>query len=562
MKIYHKKQDRIYIRFDYNKSYTDKLREFKGIWNRATQEWCVELTLNNAALLKDWLDKNGFVYSEESSQCPIEFVPIEQKVSFQEIKEMLDYIKFPLKLRDYQIEALEYFINRENCINGSDMGTGKTLISIAYAELLNLFPCIVICPSTVKNGWKKEWERVSRRKIHIIDSKDSEDVDWKADVTIINYDFLFKKNKDKISKEVKLRYSRSLSKKWSLVILDEVHLCKNENSLRSKAVRKIVKKADKILALSGTVVMNRPKEIVNILDMLGWLKRLFPDKWFFYLRYCDARKTRFGWDLNGANNTLELNKVLRHFCYFRKEKREILKELPEIVNITIDCEITNKTNYTKAEKDFISYIQSFDIERAERAERAESLVKLTFLKELSIKGKLSFIEQFIKEWQEADSSLKLIIFGIRTQPLQILHEKIRNSVLVTGELRTEDKMKKIEEFKKDKQILLANLSTLSTGVDGLQEVCSNMAFIQLPPRPSDIEQAVARIERMGQKNSINVYYLLSQETIDVESMQVLKEKTMITDAVNKGVDISVKKIEDSDTLLIKKLKDRDCSKND
>lgn len=531
------------------------MKKYRAVWNSATREWCIELTLSNAAFLQKFLDKEKFEICDESVVYPIQLHPIENIVSIKEIKDMLEYIKFPVQLRSYQIEALEYFINRNGrCINGSDMGTGKTLISIAYAELLNLFPCVVICPSTVKTGWKKEWIKVNdKRTIHIIDSKDGEDVDWKADVTIINYDYLFKKS----SKDFKLRYSRSLSKKWSLVILDEVHLCKNEKSLRSKAVKMITKKALDILALSGTVIMNRPKELVNILNILNRLS-IFKDRKFFLMRYCDAVKTRFGWDFNGATNSIELNKVLKHYCYFRKEKREILKELPQIVSTIIDCEITNKNFYNKAENNFINYLSEIDIDKAERAQRAESLTKLTYLKQLSIEGKLSFIEKFVKEWEEIDESSKLIIFGIRTETLCKLHNSIKNSVLITGNCNTLEKMSRIEDFKKDKQILIANLNSLSTGVDGLQLVCHNMAFIELPPRPSDMEQAIARIERMGQKNNINVYYLLSKDTIDVQSMEVLNEKRVVTDAVNKGKttseSIDFESKENCDLLIMRKLK--------
>lgn len=122
----------------------------------------------------------------------------------------------------------------------------------------------------------------------------------------------------KRKKEVKLRYSRSLTKKWGLAVIDEIHLCKNPKSIRSKCVQKIVENAEKTIGLSGTAIMNRPQELINILRILGRFKEIFPDSLYYLYRYCAAKKTRFGLVCTGASCTMELNKIIRHYCYFRK----------------------------------------------------------------------------------------------------------------------------------------------------------------------------------------------------------------------------------------------------
>lgn len=433
--------------------------------------------------------------------------------------------------------------------------THNTSQSLLCVETLDLFPCLIICPSTVKSSWLKEWNRWNpKRSVHIIDSKDSENTDWKADVTVINYDYLYKRGKSK--SDVQLRYTRSLSKKWGAVILDEVHLCKNSKSLRSKAVMKIVKKANKVYALSGTVVMNRPQELINILNIIGRFD-IFPDLKYFLFRYCNARMTRFGLDSTGASYTSELYEVIKHYCYFRKNKDEVLTELPEVIEQVIDSPITNTKEYKKAEDDLIAYLEEFDIEAAERAKRAEHLVRIANLKKLSLKGKLKFIIQFLKDWKEADEELKMLVFGTLTEPLEQLHKEFKKeSELIIGRSSTEEKMEKIERWKESKQFLFANIATLSTGVDGLQQVCSNMIFIEYPNGPSYLEQAIARLDRIGQKSSTNVYYIMSQDTIDVRIREILDEKILITNAVNKGLEnISSSESVSLDIALLKKYKE-------
>lgn len=556
MRYWYREKDWVYIGFEYNRCFIDMMKkEFKAKYNIATKEWYFQIGLEDSFKLKSFLELNRFENRKVVLPCEIELKESSKAIDEDILREMIEYLDFPMKPRDYQIEGITYMINHGNCINGCECGTGKTIQSILYVEVLDLFPCLVICPSSVKSSWLKEWKQWNpNRTIHVIDSKDGENTDWKADVTIINYDYLYKRGKSK--EEIKLRYSRSLSKKWGTVILDEIHLCKNPKSLRSRSVKKIVKKSTKVLALSGTLIMNRPQELINVLDILGRFKEIFPNLQYFLYRYCNAKRTRFGLDCSGASYTLELNSIISHYCYFRKSKRDVLTELPDIINQIVNCPITNKKEYKQAEDDLITYLEGIDIEAAERALKAEHLVRISNLKRLSLEGKLNFIEQFLKDWIESNEDDKIIVFGTLKEPLKQLHQKFKDeSELVIGESTTEDKMNKVERWKEKKQILFANTATLSTGVDGLQKVCSNMIFVEYPAGPTDLEQAISRLERMGQKNSINVYFLLSDETIDTRIGEIFKEKSKIINAVNKGVSIdNIDKIQSIDVELLKSYK--------
>lgn len=556
MRYWYREKDWVYIGFEYNRCFIDMMKkEFKAKYNIATKEWYFQIGLEDSFKLKSFLELNRFENRKVVLPCEIELKESSKAIDEDILREMIEYLDFPMKPRDYQIEGITYMINHGNCINGCECGTGKTMQSILYVEVLDLFPCLVICPSSVKSSWLKEWKQWNpNRTIHVIDSKDGENTDWKADVTIINYDYLYKRGKSK--EEIKLRYSRSLSKKWGTVILDEIHLCKNPKSLRSRSVKKIVKKSTKVLALSGTLIMNRPQELINVLDILGRFKEIFPNLQYFLYRYCNAKRTRFGLDCSGASYTLELNSIISHYCYFRKSKRDVLTELPDVINQIVNCPITNKKEYKQAEDDLITYLEGIDIKAAERALKAEHLVRISNLKRLSLEGKLNFIEQFLKDWIESNEDDKIIVFGTLKEPLKQLHQKFKDeSELVIGESTTEDKMNKVERWKEKKQILFANTATLSTGVDGLQKVCSNMIFVEYPAGPTDLEQAISRLERMGQKNSINVYFLLSDETIDTRIGEIFKEKSKIINAVNKGVSIdNIDKIQSIDVELLKSYK--------
>lgn len=558
MRYWYRDKDYVYIGFNYNANFVNKMkRDFGAKYNPALKEWYFEPSLEKSLLLKYFLDGNGFKNEKPERQIEIPLKEIKPLVNEKELKEMFDYLGLPLHLRDYQIEGVSYMVNHGNCLNGCGPGVGKTRQSIALAELLNLFPCIVVCPATVKQSWVNEWKLCNpNRTVHVIDSKDETNTDWKADVTVINYDYLFKRSaKEEGKKEVKLRYSRSLTKKWGLAVIDEIHLCKNPKSIRSKCVQKIVENVEKTIGLSGTAIMNRPQELINILRILGRFKEIFPDSLYYLYRYCAAKKTRFGLVCTGASCTMELNKIIRHYCYFRKELRDVVNELPPIIKQTVNVPITNKKEYRKAEKDFIEWLANIDIEAAERAIRAEQLVRLSGLKKLSINGKIKFIVQFLKEWSEANEDEKMIVFGITTDILERLGKEFKNSEVVTGKYSTEEKMRKVETWKKEKTFLFANIASLSTGIDGLQKYCYNMSFLELPQRPAELEQATGRIDRMGQTQTMNVYFLLSSDTIDTQIRELLDGKIKVTDAVNKGIDVQVSRDDSMDIALIKKLKE-------
>ena len=60
---------------------------------------------------------------------------------------------------------------------------------------------------------------------------------------------------------------------------------------------------------------------------------------------------------------------------------------------------------------------------------------------------------------------------------------------------------------------------------------------------------------MGQMQTMNVYFLLSSDTIDVQIRELLDGKIKVTDAVNKGIDVQISRDDSTDIAFIKKLKE-------
>lgn len=549
-RYFYREKDYYYFGFDYDQSLVGTIKnKFKGKWNPANFEWYVRVELWNVGLLNRFIEENGFTEEYPSRKRDIKLSPVREKLTLQDVKLLISELNFKRTLRDYQIEGIHYMINHGNCVNGCSCGLGKTSQAIVYLELLNLFPCIVICPSSVKEGWKKEWAFWNPdRSISIISSGKKQN--WEADVIVINYDLLGKAKEkkilNKVKKQVTVKFPELIERKYYAIVGDEIHFLKNRQSMRSQAFIQIASKISTRLGLSGTLIMNRPSELKNILRFLGRFKDVCPDSDYFDFRYCNAKITDFGRDVSCGSNIKELHQVLKHYCYFRKEKREVLTELPPITEQLVEVNLSNKKVYQQAEEDLLDYLKRVNPLQIEKALRADQLVKLNILFQLSIEGKQKQILLYIKEWLEANEEEKLIVFGLHKKPLIELSQQFENSCLITGDLSLDRKMQVKDDFitKQSKRVLFANIQCIGTGVDGLQEACSNVLVIELPMKPSDLEQAIGRVERMGQKSNINIYYLLNSDTIDMKIWKLLKEKKQVADIVNKGYvdDISLELI--------------------
>lgn len=512
-------------------------------------------------LLKEFVSDNEIEEANPLSivrpGCKAEIKPFKELLSRKDIELLIENLPLLKKPRSYQMDYLYYAVNHGNHINGSGVGCGKTKMAIFYAEMLDLFPCMVVCPASVKSGWLREWKETNPdRRVSVI-SMSSPPEDFEADVIVINYDILGKRvTKENGKTSLEIRLDGMKKKSFSLVIADEIHFLKNRKSIRSKSFKKLAHKVPSVIGLTGTLIMNRPAELLNILMLIERIKEIAPDDQYhhyFFERYCNMKETNFGMDISGASNIKELNRLLKECCYFQVSKRDALKELPPISENVVECEITNKRAYKKAKGDLLQFIEDKfkDEEKVEKAARAEFLVKLSTLKQLSLEGKEKFIKKWVEEWMEANEEEKLLVFASQSTILTKIAEEFKEGLLITGGTTTKKRDEILQKFfsQKESRVLFANIGCLGTGVDGLQKVCSNMAILELPPRPSDLVQVIGRLERSGQKNPVTIQYLLSPETIDQDLWEMLKGKKDVTDMLNKGFQ------DDTSLMILQKYKD-------
>ena len=414
-----------------------------------------------------------------------------------------------------------------------EQGLGKTIQALEYcARTGGTGPIVVICPAVAKWVWYGQaLEHYGKRGIILEGQKpprwNSRAVSHKRKIYILNY-------------EIAQYWVKWLKKlKPDILIIDECHYIKNRGTnkkpvFRTRAVKKIAKKIVHVLALSGTPLVNRPAELYTTLNMLR--PDIFNSFFDFTMRYCDRKKTRWGWEYKGATHLNELHALLTRTCMIRRLKKNVLKDLPEKQRIPIPLQLSNKDlrEYRKASTNLIRWLGKRNPKKAKSAKKAEQLVRLGYLKRLAAELKYKLVCQWIDDWLEQNDG-KLIVFGIHKKILRPLYERYKNqSVIIDGKVRGKKRRAAEMRFQKSKKIRLIFGNIQAAGTAITLTAGSTVVFTELDWSPGNMNQAEDRAHRITQKNAVLIYYLIAKNTIEEKLCTMLQTKQEILSEVLDG----------------------------
>lgn len=441
---------------------------------------------------------------------------------------------------DYQKEGIAYSLVHKRCILGDQPGLGKTCQAIGTVTIAKAYPCLVICPASLKINWQREFKKFADKQALILD--DNNKATWQrfyeakcCDIFIVNYESLKKFFVLNVKDDSRFTMkSITFDPRISLfrsVIIDESHKCKSTKTQQSKFTEGICKGKEFILELTGTPVVNDNTDLIQQLKIMERLEDFGGYK-HFVDKYCSGPKK--------ASNVKELNWRLWQSCFFRREKAKVLKQLPEKTRQYLEVDITTRTEYKRAENDLISYLRNYkdaDDEKIARSLRGEVMVKMGILKAVSARGKIKAAAEFIHD--VIDGGEKLIVFAYLKEVVYELKKIFPKAVTVTGEDNQSQKQYAVDQFQDNPDCKLIILNYKSGGTGLTLTAASRVAFVEFPWTFSDCEQAEDRAHRNGQKNNVNCYYFLGKDTIDEYMYQVIQTKKDIANGVT-GTDDVVK----------------------
>lgn len=437
-----------------------------------------------------------------------------------------DYTKIELKKKmpegiyPFQIDGIKFLENRKgNGLIADAMGLGKTIQAISYfIENPEIRPVLIVCPASVKLNWKREiikWTDYKDEDIQILKSKKTYSLLYSC-WYIINYDIL-DSWKDVL-----------IGNKIAAIVSDESQFICNSKSKRTKAFKKLAKKIDKRIFLSGTPIKNSPREFFTVLNLLD--NKCFPKEYSYLYRFCNPKYNGFGWIFKGVTNWEELHKSIKPLM-IRREKSDVLKDLPKKRKIIVPIECT-QIEFEKYQQAIVE-IENW-INENEKKNMIEIKKRLEFISTLSYGAKRKQVINWIRDY--INTGEKLVLFAYHLEVLNDLQSAFSDikTVRIDGSVKSEDRQKIIDQFQNDLEIKLFIGQIKAAGIGITLTAASAVAFVEFSWTPADHEQAEDRIHRIGQKaDSVTAYYLVAEGTIEKDIVEMIQKKY---DTVKKVID--------------------------
>jgi SWI/SNF-related matrix-associated actin-dependent regulator 1 of chromatin subfamily A len=447
-----------------------------------------------------------------------------------------------IELYPYQREGVKR-IHEFNgrCLLADEMGLGKTIQALQWCHEREAWPLVVICPAAVKYGWESAALATLNIRPCVLEGRKPSSTHGFSrripKMVVINYDILH-------------HWRNWLSKlKPTTIVIDELHYCSNRAARRTKAARRLSRKAKYVIGLTGTPLKSRPIELFPGLNMIR--PDVFNSYWTYGQQFCAPRKGRYGWEFKGATHKKELNQLLRETCMVRRLKKNVLPDLPDKIRRIVCLDSPDIAQYQKAASEFKNWLYlSKDLETTREA-KAGALVKLGYLKrlaaQLKLPGMLDWIHHFFE--QAGNPHEKLVIFAYHKKIISSLKQSLPyKSVVVDGGVHGHARRTAIDQFRLDPKtrVFIGQIDAVGTGVNGLQ-VASTALFAELSWTPSSHSQAEDRLHRIGQQHPAWLYYAVLRGTIEEDLCRLIQHKQETVSSVLDGASM------DTDTDIFDQL---------
>jgi hypothetical protein len=446
------------------------------------------------------------------------------------------------ELRPFQRAGVRYALAQRRTFLADEQGLGKTVQALAALEADDAYPAVVVCPASLKLTWEREaahW--LPHRRTAVLSGRSRRGWDRaraeQADIVILNYDIAG--GHLAALSEVGLRAA----------VFDESHYCKEPRAKRTKACMALarqVRPGGLRLALTGTPILNRPKELVAQLRLIGRLED-------FGSGAAIARRFK------GPEALERLHWHLRAHCYVRRLKADVLPQLPAKRQVTIPVGLANEAEYRLAERNVIDWLRAQPLDLRElktkvaAAMRNERLVQLNKLRQLAGRGKLEAALAWLSDF--VASGEPLVVFADHIEIQEALVERFgADAVHVLGADSTTARDAAVQAFQQDDgpQVIVCSLRAAGQGLTLTR--ASNVAFLELDWTPARLAQAEDRCHRIGQGNAVTAWYLLAPDTIDETMADLLAVKRGVIGAVTDG------QVGEAESLLegvVRDLRERD-----
>lgn len=468
--------------------------------------------------------------------------------------------KLNTELRTYQkigykwLKTLEQY--KMGGILADDMGLGKTvqvltvILSYIQENKEKAKNSIIVCPSSLTLNWYNEIQKFTPTIKTLVISGDYLERKRKIE-TINNYQIVIT-SYDSLKRDIDLYTQYN----FKYIVADEAQYIKNNNTKNSKAVKLI--NAETKFALTGTPIENSLSELWSIFDFI------MPGYLYKYKKF----KELYEIPIIKNQDEEKMNKLKKQIEPFilRRTKSEVLTELPDKTVTILSNEMKEEQysiymSYMAQARDEIMY--QIDMKGFEKSQ-IKILSLLMRLRQICCHPKL-FLSEYTGESSKLNQCIeiiqdavlgehKILLFSSYTSMFEIIEEQLKklkiNYLKLTGQTKVGERIKLVDEFNTNKDIKLFLIS-LKAGGTGLNLTGADMVIHYDPWWNLSAEnQATDRTYRIGQKKNVQVYKLITKNSIEEKIYELQQKKAKLIDNMLSTDATFINKLSKDDILAL------------
>lgn len=408
------------------------------------------------------------------------------------------------RLRPYQVEGVKFLLDRGlNAILADDMGTGKTIATIAAVEAADE-RALVVCPANVLYNWKAEVERFTDEEAclyhqgRLMGPRE-------ARFVITTYDAL--QRLGALEDELPRR---------PVLVLDEAHYVRNPDTLRSQLVRALPQR--RRILLTGTPLVN------TIEDYYELLRQVEPDRWGSRSQFRDTWLVDPGLFHRYAqvrNATATLLQRAAKDVLLRRRKDEVLRDLPPRTVMVNHHELPpeQRVAYSQLEERAEATIR----EAAAKGNELAVFAAIHALRQHLANARVPAVLERVRELLEAGE--RVVVYAHYLEPLHVLARELApEAAVIEGATPPKERQAIATNLGKEggPRVLLAQMEAGGVGLNFT--AARHVLFVHFGWTPAVHAQAMDRVHRIGQDRPVLVEFFVTPATIDERMVRILLRK--------------------------------------
>ncbi len=321
---------------------------------------------------------------------------------------------------------------------------------------------------------------------------------------------------------------------FDLLVVDESSQYKSYSTKRFKIMKLITPKTKQVLLLTGTPL---PKDYIEVYAQVFYLdngKRLgksmtaYKRRFFYPLNY-DTRKPYivYNWGITEENKnkindlisdlvvTLEPEKSKAEkkifFCELNTEAREIYETMKR--NYLVEFENTSGTNK-----------KAIAVNSAGVVAKLQQIASGTvYLKDKTSRTVHDEKLKAVLKILDIHKDSNVLLFYQYVDQKEYIINELKKANINVRELKTEQDKKDWDSGQI--RVLVAHPASCGYGIN-LQFGGNVIIWYSLPFSLEHYQQANARLDRPGQKNQVYIYHIITRNTVDIQILETLKNRSL------------------------------------